>query len=203
MNTGFNQALQVVLNHGVIVYPTETFFALGGMGISSKVVAEIRDIKGRPAMKPLPLIAGSLEQCLKFVHLDDESLELAESFWPGPLSILAKAGEKIPLGVKDDQGLVSIRVTPHPLAVSLCLDSGFPLIATSANISGRPSCADYHKLDPEVLSRVRVALDSPLKPTGRLASTLVGVIGKRLLRLYREGEVTLQQLKEQGWDVEL
>ncbi|MCA1743126.1 MAG: L-threonylcarbamoyladenylate synthase, partial [Desulfovibrionales bacterium] len=177
MNEDINQAVRLIRAHGTVIYPTETFYALGGMGTSLQVVEKIVKIKGRPDHKPLPLVAGSMEQCLKAVYLDRETIRLAEMFWPGPLSVLARARDMIPLGVKDSQGLVSIRVTPHPLTVSLCLEAGSSLIATSANFSGKEASASYKDLDPRLIKMCDLSLDSSHSPAGRQPSTLVRVTG--------------------------
>ena len=126
-------AIDIIRQGGVIVYPTETFLGLGGNGLDVEVVQRIQAIKKRPAHKPLPLIIGSLEQLEEICYLSQDSFELARNFWPGPLSILFQAREIIPFGVKDTKGLVSVRLTAHPVARQLCTLSGCPIVATSAN----------------------------------------------------------------------
>ncbi len=202
MNSSIYQAAKVIKQEKAVIYPTETFFALGGMGTSSKVVERIRTIKGRPDHKPLPLVAGSLAQCLDYIRPDRLFQKIAEDFWPGPLSVLACAADEIPYGVKDSQDMVSIRVTPHHDAAELCLVSGVPLIATSANFSAKPSCASLDELDKELLSKASFVLDSSHAPAGGLPSTLVKIAGPGLLRVLRPGAVSLRQINEKGWEVE-
>lgn len=202
MNSSIYQAVQLIKQKKTVIYPTETFFALGGMGTSSKVMEKIREIKGRPDHKPLPLVAGSLSQCLDFIRADNLFQKIAEDFWPGPLSVLACAADEIPYGVKDSQNMVSIRVTPHHDAANLCLMSGVPLIATSANFSAKPSCASLDSLDQDLLSKVSFVLDSCHVPAGGLPSTLVKIAGPGLLRVLRPGAVSLRQINEKGWEIE-
>ncbi len=203
MNIDINRAVQIIKQGGIIIYPTETFFALGGAGRDPEVVRKIREIKARPVEKPLPLIAGSISQCLESVEMDDFSLKAAGQFWPGPLSLLVRAGKMIPYGVKDQEGMVSIRVTPHQEAAKLCLLSGTPLVATSANFSGKPACAGYHDLDKKLVSIVGQVLESQEVPSGGLPSTLVRVVGNRKLRIIREGQVSATDIVQKGWEIQL
>ena len=202
MNKDINQAVEIIKGHGIIIYPTETFYALGGMGTSSNVVEKIVKIKGRPEHKPLPLVAGSMEQCLSVVYLDQEVIRLTEKFWPGPLSVLARARDMVPLGVKDSQGLVSIRVTPNPIAASLCIEAKCPLIATSANFSGKEASASYKDIDHRLIKMCDLVMNSQHnKPAGRLPSTLVKVTGLQKIEILRPGEITARQIQDQGWNI--
>lgn len=201
MNTDIFQAVQAVKDGKVIIYPTETFFALGGAGRDPEVVRKIREIKARPYHKPLPLIAGSLAQCLEEVEMDSLSLKIAQQFWPGPLSLLVRAREMIPFGVKDSENMVSIRVTPHPDAARLCLMSGTPLIATSANFSKEPSRSDFDDLDKQLTDIVSLILNSEVSPAGGLPSTLVKVVGMGRLRIIREGKISFEEIAQKGWEI--
>lgn len=193
--------MEIIRGHGIIIYPTETFYALGGMGTSPQVVEKIVKIKGRPDHKPLPIVAGSMEQCLKAVYMDKETIRLAETFWPGPLSVLVRARSIIPIGVKDIHGQVAIRVTPHPLAALLCLEAGEPLIATSANFSGKEASASYKDLDKRLTEMCDLSMDSPQSPKGRLPSTLIKVTGQQKIEILRPGEITALEIQDQGWNI--
>lgn len=201
MNNKINQAARLIRQGKVIIYPTETFFALGGLGTDVQVLETIKTIKERPDHKPLPLIAGSFSQCMEVVEIDDLSGKLAEEFWPGPLSILVRAGKRIPYGVKDPDQMVSIRVTPHQDSANLCMAAGSPLIATSANFSGKPSCANLRELDRYLRAKVDFVLDSHQAPAGDLPSTLVKVCGSKELMIIRPGKISALQLMNKGWKI--
>lgn len=202
MKDAIDQAAQAVRCGKTVIYPTETFFALGGLGMDANVVDMIMKIKGRPDHKPLPLVAGSVLQCQEVAELEPMALILAGQFWPGPLSVLVRAADHVPRGVKDSGGMVSIRVTPHPDAAKLCLLSGMPLIATSANFSGQPSCALFHDLDKSLKSMVGYALDSACRPAGGLPSTLVRITGTRSLKIIRPGKVSAREMIHRGWKIQ-
>jgi L-threonylcarbamoyladenylate synthase len=164
-----------------------------------EVVQRIQAIKKRPAHKPLPLIIGSLEQLEEICYLSQDNFELARNFWPGPLSILFQAKEIIPFGVKDARGMVSLRLTTHPVARQLCTLSGCPLVATSANISGKSPCTLSKNLDPELLQKVDFVLDVPPKPCGGLPSTLVRVLSGKKIEILRAGAVKNEELHQKGY----
>lgn len=196
-----SQAVQAVKDGKIIIYPTETFFALGGMGKDLKVAVTVREIKGRPYQKPLPLIAASISQCLEVAEMDNLSLTVAEQFWPGPLSILLRAKEVLPFGVKDSDNMVSIRVTPHQDASRLCHMSGSPLIATSANLSGKASCARDEDIDKGLIARVSLVFNSDQAPKGDLPSTLVKIAGPRRLKIIRPGKISIEEIVQKGFEI--
>ncbi|EFI33347.1 SUA5/yciO/yrdC domain protein [Desulfonatronospira thiodismutans ASO3-1] len=200
MSGSIFQAVQIIKSEKILIYPTETLWGMGGTGTSKAVVQKIRELKKRPVHKPFPLIAGTLEQARSFVAMDPESLELAGQFWPGPVSILCRALDMLAPGVRDEQGMVSIRVTPHQDAARLCLDAGTPLIATSANISGEKSCAVFEELDSELLRKVDMVFEHGHAPAGGLPSTLVRVFGGGKIEILREGRISRQDLESRGWE---
>jgi len=141
-----------------------------------------------------------MDQLFLVTDLHDPDLELlARAFWPGPLSVLVPALKGLPALVHDRRGLTSVRVTPHPLAARLSLECAAPLIASSANISGRPAVADPGRLDPELVVRVDGVLAEKPWPSGGLPSTVVGLEGAGKLTVYREGAVSLAALRRAGF----
>ncbi len=200
MSDSIYQAVQIIKSEKVLIYPTETFWGMGGLGTSPAVVQKIRKLKKRPLHKPFPLIAATLEQARRFVTMDAQGLELAGQFWPGPLSMLCRASGMLAPGVRDEQGMVSIRVTPHLVAAKLCLAADTPMIATSANLSGKKSCAVYEELDSELLKKVDMALQHGEPPAGGQPSTLVRMPGSGKIEILREGRISRQDLQSRGWE---
>lgn len=204
MTLSLAQAVDVVTGGGCLVYPTETLYALGADAGNTQAAARVFRAKSRDEAKPLPLVIGSVDQLSLVTDFRDQDLErLARAFWPGPLSVLVPAlGTLSPL-VHDRRGLTSVRVTPHPLAARLSLESGVPLIATSANVSGQSAVAQPALLDPELVSESDGVLAEKPWPGGGLPSTVVGLEGGGCLRVYREGAVSLSRLGEAGFRLEI
>lgn len=195
-------AVDLLRQGRVVIYPTETLYAVGCLGSSAKACNRVARIKGRPEAKPLPLIVGRLEDIdLVTAQVPEELPDLARAFWPGPLSVLVRARAKLPAAVKDADGFTSVRFTVHPTAQMLCRMVGAPLVATSANRSGMPPTARPQRLDPGLIDDVDAAvLDRPW-PGGGLASTVVRILPGRTLAILRQGAVSDRALADQGFRV--
>ena len=186
---------------GVVVYPTETLYALGCAADSAEACARVAALKGRPESKPFPLIVADMAGLRALLaplpgQLQDDLALLAARFWPGPLSVLLPTRPDLPALVRDSQGLTSVRITPHPLAAELCRRTGSALVATSANVSGQPPTADPRTLDPLLLSDAAGALLDQPWPAGGAPSTLVRLLGHGRLAVLRAGAVPVPALAQ-------
>lgn len=122
----------------LIVYPTDTAYALGGDATLKKVVEKIFSAKGRKFKKPLPCIVSSLEMLEKYCILKKEVFLLASCFWPGPLTIILE--KKNPLLLAGNEKTVAVRIPNNKIAQSLLGEFKKPIISTSANLSGLKEC---------------------------------------------------------------
>ena len=176
-----------------IVYPTETFYAVGVDALSSDALARLFAIKGREPGKPVALIAADTAMAFAVAReVPAVARVLAEAFWPGPLTLVLPARGEIPAPLIGDDGGVGVRVSSHPIARALCAGFGRPLTATSANLAGEPPA-----VEPEVARR---ALGDKIKvfvEDGRLAggapSTVVTFAGSQM-RVLRPGAISELQL---------
>ncbi len=202
MNTDLKRAAQCLRAGGLVIYPTETLYALGAVVLHHEAQQRLIALKGRPSRKPLPVIIGSREQ-LDQITLDHEpDLDhLAKAFWPGPLSILVPAAAHLPPAIQDDQGFVAVRWTPHPVAQALAQACNAPLIATSANFSGQPAAHHPEQLNRHLVHDVDFFLRSRPFPAGGKPSTVVRVLAPNTLEVLRPGVITAQELMQQGWVV--
>ena len=158
---------------GIVAYPTDTFYGLAVDPRSATAVQALFDLKGRDARVAMPLLAASFDQVESaFGAIDDASRRLAQTFWPGPLSLILNAPVLIVAGVHGGLGTVAVRVPAHPVARALAAELAFPVTATSANRSGEPPASAAGDLgivgtDPRVM-----VIDSGDTPGGR-PSTIV------------------------------
>lgn len=183
---------------GILVYPTETFYGLGGDPFQSAVIRRIFSLKGRGPGKPLPLIAADMESVLGAVVRWPEAAQvLARAFWPGPLTLLLAASTNIPRAVRASTGKVALRISSHPVARLLAAAAGGLVVSTSANLSGEPPVKAVEELAPALLRGVDAVLDAgPIGPcAGGLPSTIVDVTGP-VPRLAREGCVPWKAIEE-------
>lgn len=197
------EAARLLAGGGVLVYPTETLYALGCDARNAAACARVAALKARPQSKPFPLVLGSTDQLADLCAPLPASLQadlerLALAFWPGPLSVLLPTRPDLPSLVRDASGFSSVRVSPHPTVQTLCATlpgpRGGPLVATSANKSGQPATALPGRLDPELLGGADLALLSPPLPGGGEPSTLLRLLGAGRAEVLRPGAVSRQAL---------
>ncbi|TIH15568.1 threonylcarbamoyl-AMP synthase [Marinifilum sp. JC120] len=196
------EAVNIIRTGGVLIYPTETLFAIGADAMDERAANRVARIKGRPVSKPLPLIIGSIDQLdLVTESVSPELLKLTNEFWPGPLSILVKGREELPSAVKDSRGYTSVRWTEHTCAAELCLKAHTPLVATSANMSGKPGTGIAAELDEELTMMVEGIYNPDPGPKGGEPSTVVEPLKGNRLKIFRDGVVTREQLIRAGFEL--
>ena len=196
---------------GLAVYPTETFYGLGCRADSESAVLRVFEAKRRKADMPLPVILGSAEQ-LELVAAPPpdmaDDLSALAAFWPGPFTLLLPARSGLPEALTGGTGRIALRVSSHPAARALAEACGFPIVSSSANISGRAPVTKARELDPELLASLRPGFDGVLAPPqpnpdpgGGLPSTIAEPLGSRRLLVRREGALSLQLLEEAGFSL--
>ena len=136
------------------MFPTETFYGLGCLAAHAQAVARVYQLKQRPVHKPLPLLAAHAAQVDEVADLAAMPQGLA-AFWPGPLTVLLPARACLPQVLVNEEGLVAVRVTPHPLAAQLAEEAGGALTASSANLSGGEAARTPQQLDAALLDALQ------------------------------------------------
>lgn len=178
-----------------MLLPTETVYGLGADASDPAAVAAIFAAKGRPRFNPLIAHVDSLEAAARIAVFDHRATGLAQAFWPGPLTIVAPVRDADAVCDLARAGLdtVAIRVPGHPLARAVLAAFGGPVVAPSANRSGRPSPTTYADAMAETGDKCAAALDGGACEVG-LESTVVAVLDGPV-RLLRPGAVTRAQLE--------
>ena len=195
---GLAEASRRIREGGIVVYPTETFFAVGGDALNADSVRKVYEVKKRSGCKPLPVVVGDERQLDGLVtRVPSDTLELMRLFWPGPLSFLLPGKASLPEGVRDREGLVCVRLTGHPGAAALCRLADRPLTATSANFSGAPASAALD-IDPALLRSVQGMVNLPPRPPGGLPSTILRRLSPLRYEIVRPGAVDAPSLAEAG-----
>lgn len=131
-----DEAVAVLRQGGIVVYPTETAYAIGCDATNAAAVKRIFTLKKRDASKPMPMIVGTSEMARRFARLDASDRALAEAFWPGPLTLVLGAKKGIAKGVVSRRGEIALRVSGAAVARELSRRLGRPVVSTSANRSG-------------------------------------------------------------------
>lgn len=195
-------AALIIRKGNLVAFPTETVYGLGANGLDGQAVQKIFWAKGRPSDNPLILHIASLDEARKLVsRLPREAKILAERFWPGPLTMVLPKGGRIPREVTAGLDTVALRVPNHPVALELVKQSGLPIAAPSANLSGKPSPTTAQHVETDLVGRIDAIIDGGSTGVG-LESTVIDLTGSCPLIL-RPGGITLEQLKGELGKVEL
>lgn len=176
---------------GVVVFPTETSYAIGCRAYDAEAVARVVAAKHRPDGKPLPILLPSV-RALTRKRLETPLAVLAEALWPGPLTLVVPAFPGLPARITADTNMVGVRVSGHPIARALVEGVGEPLVATSANRSGEPAASSPEACDAAGLTGVDGLVDG-----GALAGSKSTVVGldRGELRIFREGPIGRARLE--------
>ncbi|MBC7120086.1 MAG: threonylcarbamoyl-AMP synthase [Candidatus Methanosuratus sp.] len=164
---------EAVRRGSIIVYPTDTVYGIGCDPRNAEAVRSVFAAKRRER-KPMPVLVNSLESAESLVQLGEKGRLLAERFWPGGLTIVAPLRKRLPEELTGGRRKVGVRVPRHPVAISIIEASGGTLVGTSANISGMKAARSVGEIDPDLLDKVEIVVDSGEAPVG-MPSTVVEV----------------------------
>jgi len=191
------EAVQLLKKGEVVAYPTETVYGLAADATNAKAVRKLFDLKGRDNKAPISILIASLPLLPLYVKpFPMRAQDLIDRFWPGPLTIVFEAKEKVfPEELLAGTGKIGIRISSDPVALKLCEEFGLPITTTSANPSGKTPA---HSAD-EVL---KVFADAPLlkgcidggKRQSKEVSSVLDISAEPF-RLIREGKIRASQLK--------
>jgi L-threonylcarbamoyladenylate synthase len=181
---------------GLVVFPTETVYGLGCDATSPAAVARLYAAKGRPQFNPLIAHVRDIGEAERHAELHPIALELAEAFWPGPLTLVAKRRATSAIAELACAGLktVAVRSPSHPVAQALLSAFGGPIVAPSANVSGRVSATKAEHIAADLRRLVDIVLDDGPSPIG-LESTIVAVDELGQARLLRPGAITRESIE--------
>jgi L-threonylcarbamoyladenylate synthase len=189
------QALKALRQGRLVAFPTDTVYGVGALAFVSQAVEQIYRVKGRPRTKAIPLLLDGVDKLSK-VAQDPPSaaLTLAQTFWPGPLTLVLGRAPAVPDAVTAGGPSVAVRVPDHDFAQRLIGAAGGVLAATSANLSGHPDPVTAQEVLGYLEGRIDLILDGGRCPGG-IPSTVVDLSGLSL-RIVRAGAISLEELEE-------
>ncbi len=184
---------KVLREGGLVVFPTETVYGLGGNATDEAAAKKIYAAKGRPSDNPLIIHIAEPRDACAYAVTSPLYDRLAETFMPGPLTLILPKRDCIPDSVTGGLDSVAVRCPAHPIAHALIAAAGVPIAAPSANLSGKPSptCA-AHVID-DLTGRVDIIIDGGCCDIG-VESTILKIDGDRPI-LLRPGGITVEQLE--------
>lgn len=196
-----NKYADIIKRGGLVAFPTETVYGLGANCLDERAVEKIFAVKNRPANNPL------------IAHINDISMldavaesvpcgiqPLFDAFWPGALTVVLPKKKGVPDVVTAGGNTVAVRCPSHPIANELIRMAGVPIVAPSANLSGRPSPTEFMHVFVDLKGKVDGIIDGGSCFFG-IESTVVLPTGKNSLTVLRPGAVTPEMLKKCGYDV--
>ncbi len=191
---GIKRVADILRKGGIAAIPTETVYGLAADATNAEAVAKIFAAKGRPQDNPLIVHISSMEMLEGIVsQIPEGARELAKKYWPGPLTVIMPRGSAIPKEVSAGLDTVAVRFPSHNIARAIIEETGLPLAAPSANLSGSPSPTTAAHCIADLETRVDAIVISNDCEVG-VESTVVSLCTNPP-RLLRPGAVTVEQLE--------
>lgn len=190
-----NKLGYIIRNGGLIAFPTETVYGLGGNALNPKAAKKIYAAKGRPSDNPLIVHVADKNQVKDYVKsINELEQKLMDLFWPGPLTIVFEKKDIIPYETSGGLDTVAIRCPDNNATRALIYAAQVPLAGPSANISTRPSPTYANSVLNDLDGRINVVIDDGDAEIG-LESTIVAVNNGNIF-IYRPGAITQEMLSE-------
>lgn len=187
-----SKAGEIIRCGGLVAFPTETVYGLGGNAYDPKASEKIFAAKGRPGDNPLIVHVAAPEEAEAFAYTNETYYALCRRFAPGPLTVILPKKDSIPLSVTGGLDTVAVRCPSHPVARALIKAAGVPIAAPSANISGAPSPTSASHVLHDMDGRIEMILDGGSCDIG-VESTVIK-IENSVCTVLRPGEIIPREL---------
>jgi L-threonylcarbamoyladenylate synthase len=188
------EAAALIRRGGLVVFPTETVYGLGAHALDRAAVQQIFEAKGRPSTDPLIVHVADRREVAGIAQDVPELLaQLADAFWPGPLTLILGKHDRVPIEVTAGLQTVAVRLPDHPVARALLTAAGVPVAAPSANLFSRPSPTRAAHVVADLDGRVDLVLDAGSTDIG-VESTVLDLT-VRPPRVRRPGGVSIEALR--------
>lgn len=171
------EAADVIRKGGLVAFPTETVYGLGGNALNPESSKLIYGAKGRPSDNPLIVHISDFNEIYQLVReVPDIAVILAEKFWPGPLTMILKKSGIVPYETTGGLDTVAVRLPDNPVALALIKEAGVPIAAPSANRSGKPSPTTAQHVYEDLSGNIDIILDGGNVQIG-IESTIIDLTG--------------------------
>lgn len=194
-NAIIRKAGEIIRAGGLVAFPTETVYGLGGDALNPEASGKIYAAKGRPSDNPLIIHICKLDDITKIVSdIPEKAKQLAQEFWPGPLTMVLPKADIVPKQTTGGLNTVAVRMPVDPTALAFIEAAGGYVAAPSANISGRPSPTGAKYVIEDMSGRIEMILDDGDVEIG-LESTIVDLTAD-VPMLLRPGVITHKMLED-------
>ena len=188
----------------IVAFPTETVYGLGAPLFNREAIEKIFIAKGRPRDNPLIVHLAHIEQAEEIaINIPSSFYILAKAFWPGPLTLIVTKHPNVPSTVSAGLETIALRLPAHPIARSLIEEVGEPLVAPSANLSGKPSSTTAGHVMEDFEGKIAAVLDGGACQIG-IESTVLDLREEKRPTLLRPGSITREEIEAVlGYEVAL
>ena len=194
------EAAGILRSGGLVAFPTETVYGLGGNALDEDAARKIYAAKGRPSDNPLIAHVSCVEEVEPLVkEIPEAGRKLMEAFWPGPLTMIFPKSDKVPYGTTGGLDTVAIRMPDDPVANRLIALAGVPVAAPSANTSGRPSPTTADHVWQDMNGRIEMIIDGG--PVGIGVESTIVDVSSEVPAVLRPGAITMEMLEAVLGDV--
>lgn len=194
-----NLAASVLRDGGIVIFPTETVYGISASAGAVLGPQELFEIKRRDKNKAIPWLVEDIKALDVYgVDVPDYAYKLAEKYWPGPLTLIVQASDKVGEDFTAADGTIALRAPSSPLVQELLRATGSPLITSSANTHTLPAPSTFDEIEPRILAASSLALDGGATAIGS-SSTVVSCIGPKPL-VWRDSTISVQEIREVSFD---
>lgn len=188
--------IKCVKSGGVVVFPTDTLFALSCDATNDFAVKRVFEIKGRELNKPLPIFVSGIEMASQYIEMNEDARSLAKEFWPGKLTIIgkSKAGRKLSKAINNGTDAVAVRVPECKVALEIIKALDVPIVGTSANISGDDDSGSIKLIKEKFGSQVDYYLAGDIDSNAMPSTIVDSTSGK--IEIARSGAIPVSKISK-------
>ena len=190
------KASNLICNGEVVAFPTETVYGLGANALDASSISKIYEIKGRPSDNPLIVHIADMKTFRSLVsEIPSGARKIINKFWPGPITLVLKKSKILPKVTTGGLNTVAIRMPKSNVALELIKESGFPIAAPSANISGKPSPTKANHVKDDLDGKIKLILDGGSTDIG-IESTVIDMT-QRIPVILRPGGISKESIEDE------
>jgi len=193
MDKQIKEAVKVLKDGGIVIFPTDTAFGIGCRMDHSEAVSRLFEIRQRPKNKAVPVLVSSIDMARQYIEEIPQDVEdLMKKYWPGAVTIILRCNRvKVPFVVRGGKETLGIRIPNNKIIRTIIAKVGVPILGPSANFSGEETPFKFEELNPELVNQVDYVLKRNVS-LGRHVSTVIDCSIKPW-KILREGAVKINE----------
>ena len=182
--------INVLKNDGVVIFPTETVYGIGCNAFSKKGIDRVYKAKQRPRDKAINILVSNVDEIKKYANISSKLEEnIINNYMPGPITLVLKKKKDFGSDFTGDNDTIGIRIPDNKIILEILNKTDFPLIASSANLSGKPSGINPKEIMDDFQDKVDAIIDGGISDLG-ISSTIVQVVDEKIVVL-RQGSLQI------------